>query len=76
MDNQTKIHVFKTNLETEDGIRAVSDTLNQHPGIICWNVDHWDVDNVLRVETDHSFSPVSIIEMIRNEGFICDELPD
>lgn len=76
MDYQRKVLVFKTNLETEDGIQAVSAALNQHPEIIRWNVDHWDVDKVLRVETYSPSSPHSIMEMVRNAGFVCDELPD
>ena len=76
MDNQRKVFVFKTNLETEDRILAVSAALDQHPGIIRWNVDHWDVDKVLRVEIYPPSSPHSIMEMIRNAGFVCDELPD
>ena len=50
MESRSKILVFKTNLETEDGIRAVSSVLNDHPGIFKWTVDRWDVDNVLRIE--------------------------
>ncbi|HKH59925.1 MAG TPA: hypothetical protein VKA49_03785 [Flavitalea sp.] len=76
MDIQTKILVFKTNLETEEGIRAVSAALNQHPEIIRWNVDQWDIDKVLRIEACTPSSPSSIIEMIRSAGFVCDELPD
>lgn len=76
MDSQTKILVFKTNLETEDGIKAVSTVLNEHPAIIRWNVDHWDIDNVLRIEAYQPSSSSSIMEMIRNAGFACDELPD
>ena len=76
MDNRTEILVFKTNLESEDGIRAVSDVLDQHPGVIRWNIDHWDVDKVLRVETYSPSSPYLIMEMIRSAGFVCDELTD
>ena len=76
MDNRTEILVFKTNLESADGIRVVSNVLNQHPGIIRWNIDHWDADKVLRVEAHSPSSPYPIMELIRNAGFVCDELPD
>lgn len=76
MNKQIKILVFKTNLETEEGIRAVSTVLDDHPQILRWNVDQWDIDNVLRVEAYDASSPGAIIDLVRNVGFICDELPD
>lgn len=76
MESRSKILVFKTNLETEDGIRAVSSVLNDHPGIFKWTVDRWDVDNVLRIEADEASSPSLFIDIIQSAGFDCDELPD
>lgn len=76
MDYEKKILVFKTNLETEDGIRTVGTILDDHPEILRWNVDHWDIDKVLRIETYKPSMPSSIIEIVRNVGFDCDELPD
>lgn len=76
MEPQLKILVFKTNLETEEGIRAVSTVLNDRPEILRWTVDQWDVDNVLRIEASEHSSPSLVMEMIRKVGFDCDELPD
>lgn len=76
MDKEIKILVFKTNLENVEKIQAVETVLNQQPGILRWNVDHWDVDKVLRIETRESSSAHAIIEVIRRAGFDCDELPD
>ena len=76
MDNQIKVLVFKTNLETEDGIRTVGTVLDDRPEIVRWNVDHWDIDNVLRIEAYETSSPSSIMEIVRGIGFVCDELPD
>lgn len=76
MDNQIKILVFKTNLESEEKVETVRPILDEHPEIVRWNIDQWDVDKVLRIETRDSSSPYKIIEMIRNIGFDCDELPD
>ncbi len=76
MQSQFKILVFKTNPETEEGIRAVSTVLNNHPKIFRWTVDQWDVDKVLRIEAYEPSSPSLFMDMIRNVGFDCDELPD
>jgi hypothetical protein len=76
MESQSKILVFKTNLETEEGVLAVSSVLNGHPGILRWTVDKWDVDKVLRIEASDHSSPSLFMDMIRNAGFDCDELPD
>jgi len=76
MESLTKILVFKTNVETEEGIDAVSAVLNDHPEILRWNVDQWDIDNVLRIEAYEPTSPSLFIEILRNVGFACDELPD
>lgn len=73
---RTKILVFKTNLQTEEGIRAVSAVLDDHPDILRWNVDQWDIDNVLRIEACEPSSPSLFMDIIRNAGFDCDELPD
>ena len=76
MINEVKILVFKTNLTTAEEILAVSPVLDEHPEILRWNVDQWDVDNVLRVEAYEPSNSSMIIQMIRNVGFDCDELPD
>lgn len=76
MDNEIKILVFKTNLETYEGVQAVRPVLDEHPEIIKWNIDQWDVDNVLRIETYEPSSAKDIISMIKDVGFDCVELPD
>lgn len=76
MDDAIKILVFKTNLGTHEGVQAVRQVLDTHPEILRWNIDQWDVDNVLRVETYEPSSAKEIISMIRRAGFDCAELPD
>ena len=76
MELRSKILVFKTNLETEDGIQAISGVLNDDPGIARWTVDQSDVDNVLRIEAHEPSLPSVFIAMIQKAGFDCDELPD
>ena len=76
MNNRIKVLVFKTNLESEQEVQAVRSILDEHPQILRWNVDQWDIDNVLRIEAWGEPSSTGFMEMIRREGFLCDELPD
>lgn len=76
MDKRVKIFVFKTNLQTMERITSVGIILDEQPGILRWNVDHWDVDNILRIEAHETSTATEIMEMIRKVGFDCDELPD
>ena len=76
MNNPEKILVFKTNLESAEGIERIRPILDDHPEILKWNVDQWDIDNVLRVVVCPPFGPSAVIELVRNGGFDCAELAD
>lgn len=69
------ILVFRTNLESEEALETVRPFLDDHPQIMRWNVDHWDIDKVLRIETDW-LAPYAVIQLVQNAGFHCEELPD
>lgn len=69
------ILVFKTNLRFKKDIRNIELVLNHYPGIMCWNVDRYDIDNVLRIETMH-IQPKEIICLVTKAGYFCEELPD
>jgi hypothetical protein len=70
-----QVLVFKTNLRSGKAIRHLEPLLNNHPGIMCWNVDRDDIDNVLRIETMH-LQAWEIISLVTNAGYFCEELPD
>jgi hypothetical protein len=70
-----QILVFKTNLRFKKDIGQVAPRLNAHPGIMYWNVDRYDIDNVLRIETMH-VQAHEIIRLITKAGYFCEELPD
>ena len=72
---EKEILVFKTDLETPERLDAIKPFLDQHPGIIKWNVDNHDVDNVLRIESKN-MAPAEIIELAKEAGILCEELPD
>lgn len=67
--------VFKTSISSSKNIRALAPELDGHPGILRWNVDLLDIDNVLRIETK-SLDAHDIIQLVEQNGFACEELPD
>jgi len=76
--NQTNagVLVFRTNLSAPEKIAAVRPLLDEHPDIRQWNVDRQDVDCVLRV-VPHRHLPAKEVEgLLKENGFLCEELPD
>ena len=67
--------VFKTNLTYQKDVERISTELDKQEGIIKWNVDLSDVDNVLRIESS-KIQPVQIINIIAAAGYNCEELTD
>jgi hypothetical protein len=70
-----QVLVFKTNLCNLEDIRRMEPLLNGHSGIMCWNVDRDDIDNVLRIETMH-LQAWEIVSLVADAGYFCEELPD
>lgn len=70
-----QVLVFKTNLQSKKDILHISPLMGDTPGILKWNVDQQDIDNVLRIETDWLL-PEDIIRLVTNVGYLCEELPD
>jgi len=69
------ILVFKTNLRTRTMVQQISPELNQVQGILRWNVDLQDIDNVLRVEGE-GITVNGIVNRLVEAGYRCEELPD
>jgi hypothetical protein len=72
---EKEILVFKTDLESEERLEAVKPFLDRHPGILRWTVDRYDIDKVLRIESEN-VSVDEVIDLLQQEGFQCEELPD
>lgn len=70
-----RVLVFKTNLVSAKDIHRISPLMGDTPGILRWNVDEHDIDNVLRIETSWLL-PDDIIRVVTNAGYLCEELPD
>jgi len=70
-----EILVFKTDIHNRKRVNALKPYLENIKGIIKWNVDLQDVDNVLRVEAA-SISACAIEETLQQAGYFCEELQD
>ncbi|PWK15057.1 hypothetical protein LV89_04995 [Arcicella aurantiaca] len=64
---------FKTNISSPIGIQAIWDSLKVL-GVNKFNIDFWDVDNILKVMADQFISSEKIIEVICRLGYHCEEL--
>jgi hypothetical protein len=69
------ILVFKTDIHFKKDIKRIEPVLNAHPAIFKWNIDTNDIDNVLRVESAAG-NPATVIDLINEKGYFCEELPD
>ncbi|WCO00948.1 hypothetical protein [Psychroserpens ponticola] len=69
-----RIHVFKTNIETEADISIIKVLFNSFSKIKQWSIDLEDIDNVLRIEATKNLSQRVIIQNVKSKGFYCEEL--
>ena len=69
------ILIFKTNIKFKKDLKKIEALLNGNPSITCWNIDMNDIDKVLRVVTT-DINPTELINMVKKEGYVCEELPD
>lgn len=71
-----EILVFKTNIQPVEKTQVVMPLFNSIDGINKWNIDHEDIDNVLRIEAEDFLSESDIIDQVKSCGFLCEVLPD
>lgn len=69
------ILVFKTSVQSPGHIQQVGPHLNSIGGVLRWNFDLDDSDNILRVESEN-ISPRAIESALKHAGCYCEELPD
>lgn len=69
------ILVFKTNIDKDDQLLALDHILSTIRGITKWSVDRQDVDKVLRIVA-YGVQPGQVINLLRQYGLYCEELPD
>ena len=71
----SSIHIFKTNIASTKEIEKVASLLSTDTRIIKWSIDVYDIDHVLRIESNELTSN-EILERVRRAGYECEELPD
>lgn len=74
MDNFDHIHIFSTNIRTDEDLAALAPVLDAHAQIERWTVDQEDEDCVLRI-VSHTLTCPELIELVGRYGYHCAELP-
>ncbi|HMG89884.1 MAG TPA: hypothetical protein VK589_07485 [Chryseolinea sp.] len=74
-DIKMEVLVFKTDVVGKTNSENLGQILKKDHRIRNWNIDHNDVDNVLRIESSE-MSPADVIELVKNLGYMCEELPE
>ncbi len=69
-----KILIFKTDIETDLNVNALSPMFQKHPNIQKWSVDTEDIDNVLRLEVSENLNENEIVSLVNSSGFCCEDL--
>lgn len=71
-----KLLILRTNIKTQTHVEDVKTILNSYPVITKWSVDTEDIDNVLRIEAGDHVNELELMHLIRQQGYICENLPD
>jgi tRNA G26 N,N-dimethylase Trm1 len=71
-----KLIILRTNIKNKKKVKRIKPILNKHPQIISWSVDTEDIDKVLRIESTNQLFENEVIELIENNGFQCEDLPE
>ena len=71
-----KILILKTNIQTPEQVEEMGSVFHNHSFVVDWSIDTEDVDCVLRIEAFAPLTETQVIEMVEDQGFYCDVLPD
>lgn len=67
--------IYKTNISSGEALKELRSILQKHDSSLSWSIDTEDIDNVLRIRSIANNS-VDIVNVIKNAGYHCEELPD
>ena len=68
-----EVLVFKTNLRYKKQVNAIREHINNLQGILKWNVDLYDTDRILRIES-RDLNPRKVEDALKGAGYYCEEL--
>jgi len=69
------IYVFKTSVRLKKEVRQLTPHLNDLLRQSKWNFDLEDCDKILRIDTSTDKTE-TIVKLLHNKGFDCEELTD
>lgn len=69
------IYVFRTSVKTKKDIGKLTPFLNKLCKQAKWNFDLDDCDKILRIDGQTGIAP-SVIKLLQDTGFDCEELQD
>ena len=67
------IHLFKTNIRTNEDKIKICPLLNNRDEVEEWHIDQEDEDCVLRI-VSYSLEKHAIISLVNTKGYLCVEL--
>lgn len=70
-----EILVFKTNVSDKEEVMRLVPHMDSLDGIVRWNVDLQDKDNILRI-VSASVGPRQVERRLQAAGYFCEELED
>jgi hypothetical protein len=70
-----EVLVFKTDIVGKADTEILRQLLDADRRIKTWNIDQNDIDNVLGIESS-DISPADVIKLVKNLGYMCEELPE
>jgi hypothetical protein len=70
-----EVLIFKTDIVGKADTEILRQLLDADRRIKTWNIDQNDIDNVLRIESS-DISPADVIQLVKNLGCMCEELPE
>jgi hypothetical protein len=70
-----EVLIFKTDIVGKADTEILRQLLDADRRIKTWNIDQNDIDNVLRIESS-DISPADVIKLVKNLGYMCEELPE
>jgi len=71
-----KLFIFRTNIETRKKMNSLKPLFRQYASIGRWSLDLEDRDKVLRIEARGNLQENEVIDLVEEQGFYCEALPD